>query len=84
MAAGIEAAARPGGPGVRVWDPVVRAFHWMTVVGCVLDLGLLEEGEGPHRLVGYVLAAVLAIRILWDLWARVMRASPTSSPRRAG
>lgn len=65
MAAGIEAAARPGGPGVRVWDPVVRAFHWITVVGCVLDLGLLEEGETPHRLVGYVLAAVLAIRILW-------------------
>lgn len=53
------------GPGVRVWDPVVRLFHWLVVTGCLLDLALLEEGEAPHRWVGYVVAGALAVRILW-------------------
>ncbi|MEX6506719.1 cytochrome b/b6 domain-containing protein [Jiella sp. M17.18] len=50
---------------VRVWDPVVRLFHWGVVTGCVLNLFILEEGKTAHRYVGYTVAALLAIRLVW-------------------
>lgn len=50
---------------VRVWDPFVRLFHW-SLVGCVLlNLCVLEKGEGPHRWVGYVAAGLVLARIVW-------------------
>ncbi|MFD0389180.1 hypothetical protein ACFQ4K_17450 [Tistrella bauzanensis] len=70
------------GPGVRVWDPVVRLFHWLVVVGCLLDLAILEEGEAPHRWVGYVVAGALAVRILWGSSAPNRRGSGPSCPHR--
>lgn len=53
------------GARVRVWDPVVRLFHWTVVTGCVLNLFILEDGESPHRIVGYVVAGALAVRLVW-------------------
>ncbi|MCK0207983.1 cytochrome b/b6 domain-containing protein [Starkeya koreensis] len=53
------------GASVRVWDPVVRLFHWTVVAGCVLNLFILEEGKRAHRYVGYTVAAVLVIRLIW-------------------
>jgi cytochrome b len=50
---------------VRVWDPLVRVFHWTVVVGVLLNSFLMEGGKAPHRYVGYVVAAALAIRIVW-------------------
>lgn len=54
-----------GGETVRVWDPVVRLFHWTVVTGCVLNLFILEEGEYLHRLIGYTIAAALFLRLVW-------------------
>ncbi len=49
----------------RKWDPLVRLTHW-TIVGAVLVNGLIsEEGSPLHVWVGYGLAAVLALRLLW-------------------
>ncbi|MDD2878051.1 MAG: cytochrome b/b6 domain-containing protein [Acidiphilium sp.] len=50
---------------VRVWDPIVRIFHWTVVLGVVLDYSLLDTGKLPHRYVGYVVAGALVVRILW-------------------
>ncbi|MDQ0457134.1 cytochrome b/b6 domain-containing protein [Rhizobium paknamense] len=50
---------------VKVWDPVVRLFHWTVVTACILNLFILEEGRYWHRVTGYVAAAALVIRILW-------------------
>lgn len=50
---------------VKVWDPVVRLFHWTVVTGCVLNLWVLEDGKYWHRFTGYVIAVVLAIRLVW-------------------
>ena len=50
---------------VRVWDPLVRIFHWTVVLGVLLNSFLMEGGKGPHRSVGYVVAAALAVRIVW-------------------
>jgi cytochrome b len=49
---------------VRVWDPVVRIFHWTVVFGCILDVFVLEGGTA-HNVVGYVVAGALAIRLVW-------------------
>jgi len=50
---------------VRVWDPVVRLFHWSVVAGCFANMFVLEEGETAHDVVGYVVAGVLVVRVLW-------------------
>jgi cytochrome b len=59
------AMAPAAGASIRVWDPIVRLFHWTVVAGCVLNLFILEDGELPHEIVGYIVAAVLVIRFAW-------------------
>lgn len=51
---------------VRVWDPFVRAFHWLLVAGFVVDyFELVRSGKLAHQVVGYVVLALIAARILW-------------------
>lgn len=84
VAAEGEAPPSAIGGTVRVWDPVVRIFHWTVVAGCVLDLFVLEEGSRAHEIVGYVVAAALAVRVVWGFvgtrHARFSDFAPT--PRR--
>jgi cytochrome b len=58
-------AGRGGEETVRVWDPLVRIFHWTVVLGVLMNSFLMEGGKAPHRYVGYAVAAALAIRIVW-------------------
>lgn len=53
------------GATVRVWDLVVRVFHWTVVTGCVLNLFILDDGGLPHEVVGYAVAVALSIRVVW-------------------
>lgn len=50
---------------VMVWDPVVRLFHWVVVAGCAANLFIVEDGGPAHEVIGYAVAAVLAVRIAW-------------------
>ena len=59
-----DAPAR-GRDTVRVWDPLVRIFHWTVVLGIVLNYFVLATGKAPHRYVGYVVVAALAVRVIW-------------------
>ena len=52
-------------PTVKVWDPIVRIFHWTVVVACTLNFFILEEGKYWHRMTGYVVAGAIVVRILW-------------------
>lgn len=52
-------------PQKKVWDPVVRLFHWTLALGCILNLSVLREVEPAHHYVGYIVLAALAIRVLW-------------------
>lgn len=65
--AGSDATAPvPGGAKtVKVWDPIVRLFHWTVVAGCVLDLFVVEDGEFAHKAIGYAVAGALAVRLVW-------------------
>jgi len=52
---------------IRVWDPLVRIFHW----GLVLAFGIAyfsgDEENNLHLVAGYVVFALIAFRILWGL-----------------
>ena len=49
----------------KVWDPVVRLFHWTLVTGTVANLTVFRELKSVHRYVGYVIVAAIAIRLVW-------------------
>lgn len=51
----------------RSWDPVVKITHWSIVTAIIANALFTEEGSGAHIWVGYGLAAILAIRLLWGL-----------------
>ena len=60
----LRAARRPG---VRVWDPIVRLFHWSLVITFVVAWLSAEEWHGLHEYAGYAIAGLLAVRVVWGL-----------------
>jgi cytochrome b len=55
------------GDWVRVWDPLVRIGHW-TLVAAFFTAYLVEDDFlSVHVWAGYVLASVVAFRMLWGL-----------------
>lgn len=60
-------AGKDAGPDhetVKVWDPLVRLFHW-SLAACVFGAFLVEDGDTPHRVLGYVALGLVAFRVLW-------------------
>ncbi len=49
----------------RVWDPLVRAFHWSLVACVLLNLFVVEDGETLHQWLGYAAAALVTVRVVW-------------------
>lgn len=50
---------------VRVWDPVIRLFHWGLVAAFVVVWLTADELQPVHEIAGYVIAALIAVRVLW-------------------
>ena len=61
------AGARNPRASLRVWDPIVRVFHWAVVGGCVLNLFIVDDASVWHLYIGYAVAAALFVRLLWGL-----------------
>lgn len=71
MAAAPPSVAAFAAPAkVRVWDPIVRIFHWTVAGGVLANLTFLRHQDDWHLYVGYVVVAALTSRIVWGLWAR--------------
>ena len=52
---------------VRVWDGFVRLFHW-SLVALIAGVWLTAEGaKVVHERMGYVIAALIAARVIWGL-----------------
>lgn len=49
------------------WDPVVKITHWLIALAVLANAVFTEEGSSRHIWVGYGLAAILALRLLWGL-----------------
>lgn len=49
---------------VKVWDPVVRICHWFTAAVVLVNTTILDEGS-IHEALGYSVAALLAVRLVW-------------------
>ncbi|WP_292930786.1 cytochrome b/b6 domain-containing protein [Novosphingobium sp. PASSN1] len=69
----------------RRWDPIVKITHWSIALAVLANALLTEEGSGAHVWVGYALAAVLALRLLWGFIgpAEARFAAFWPSPRKA-
>lgn len=52
---------------VRVWDPLVRTFHWSLVAGFAVAWLTADEAKTAHEYAGYVVLGLVAVRILWGL-----------------
>lgn len=52
---------------VKVWDPFVRVFHWSLVALFIAAYATGDELEKVHIVVGYTIAALLALRIVWGV-----------------
>ncbi len=52
---------------IKVWDPVVRLFHWSLVASFAVAWVTAEEWATLHNWAGYAAAALIAFRLLWGL-----------------
>lgn len=50
---------------VKVWDGFVRIFHWSLVAAFLLAYLTGDEIERIHVIAGYVIASLLAARLVW-------------------
>lgn len=60
----------PGVEHVRLWDPLLRGFHW-TLAALVVTTWMLGH-FGPNKMtlhfwLGYTIIALLAFRLVWGL-----------------
>jgi cytochrome b len=72
---------------MRVWDPLVRIAHWTLVAG-VLGAWITAEMDGKaaeavHEWLGYLVLAVLALRLPWG-WIGTRYARFSQFVRRPG
>jgi len=58
-------ATRP--VATRVWDPVVRIFHWALVAAFATSWLTGDEVKSVHLASGYVIISLLAVRLVWGL-----------------
>jgi cytochrome b len=50
---------------VKVWDPLVRVFHWSLVLSFAVAWLSADEWDNLHIWAGYAAAALIAFRLLW-------------------
>ena len=50
---------------IRVWDPLVRIFHWGLVLAFVVAYLSGDEENSVHIYSGYVVAGLIAFRLIW-------------------
>ncbi len=50
---------------IRVWDPLVRIFHWSLVASFFVAYLTEDDWMTVHVWAGYLIGGLVAIRILW-------------------
>lgn len=52
---------------IKVWDPLLRLFHWSLAIAFTVSWLTADEWDEVHEVSGYVIAALLTFRLLWGL-----------------
>jgi cytochrome b len=65
MSASAGPHAGPAKAKVKVWDPLVRLFHWTVAFGCLYNAFELADDRTLHEVIGYTVLAALGIRVVW-------------------
>lgn len=50
---------------VRVWDPILRLFHWGLVLAFAIAWLSADEMQPLHEVAGYTVAGLVAFRLVW-------------------
>jgi cytochrome b len=50
---------------IKVWDPLVRTFHWVLVGAFVVAFITEDDFLTLHVWAGYTIGAAIAVRLLW-------------------
>jgi cytochrome b len=63
----MDAAGAGSPPKIRVWDPLVRTFHWGLVGLFAFSYLTSDEWKQAHVLSGYAIIGLLLVRFTWGL-----------------
>lgn len=52
---------------IRVWDPLVRGFHWTLVLAYLVAWLTEDDVQWLHVYAGYLILGLLAVRLVWGV-----------------
>jgi cytochrome b len=52
---------------IKVWDPLVRVFHWTLVSAFAVAWLTEDELMTLHAFAGYLISGLLVVRVIWGL-----------------
>jgi len=52
---------------VKVWDIMVRVFHWSLAIFFLLAYVTGDELETMHAYIGYIIIGLLGFRVIWGI-----------------
>ena len=55
------------GEEIRVWDPLVRIFHWSLVLAFFIAYVTEDDVMWLHELAGYTVLGLVAFRVIWGV-----------------
>ena len=62
----MSSAAEPSGV-IRVWDPLVRGFHWALALSMAVAWITAQDSEVAHEFAGYAALGLIGVRALWGV-----------------
>ncbi len=54
----------------KIWDPLVRAFHWSLVAAFGANALFVATNSKLHLILGYAIVGLIALRIVWGFAGR--------------
>jgi cytochrome b len=52
---------------IKVWDPLVRLFHWLLVIAFFTAYFTEDEWQNVHVIAGYTVFGLVVFRLLWGM-----------------